>query len=67
MERECQEECVLIHFDLLRETIDRYLKKHSFCDECTKMVSFHEKKNVNKIDKALQCDNFFFISGEQSI
>jgi len=39
MERECQEECVLIHFDLLRETIDRYLKKHSFCDECTKMVN----------------------------
>ena len=39
MERECQEECVLIHFDLLRETIDRYLKKHSFCDECTRMVN----------------------------
>ena len=39
MERECQEECVLIHFQLLRETIDRYLKKHSFCDECTKMVN----------------------------
>jgi len=39
MERECQEECVLIHFDLLRDTIDRYLKKHSFCDECTKMVN----------------------------
>lgn len=38
MERECQEECVLIHFDLLRETIDKYLKKHSFCDECTVMV-----------------------------
>ena len=46
MERECQEECVLIHFDLLRETIDRYLKKHSFCDECTKMVSFHGEKNA---------------------
>ena len=43
MERECQEECVLIHFDLLRETIDRYLKKHSFCDECTKMVSSRKK------------------------
>merc|ERR550532_1160451 len=39
MERECQEECVLIHFDLLRDTIDKYLKKHSFCDECTKMVN----------------------------
>jgi len=39
MERECQEECVLIHFDRLRDTIDRYLKKHSFCDECTKMVN----------------------------
>ncbi len=39
MERECQEECLLIHFDLLKETIDRYLKKHSFCDECKKMVN----------------------------
>ena len=33
------QECVLIHFDLLRDTIDKYLKKHSFCDECTKMVN----------------------------
>ena len=34
-----QEEVVLIHFDLLRSTLDRYLKKHSFCTECTNMVN----------------------------
>lgn len=39
MEKECQEECVLVHFELLRATVDRYLKKHSFCSECTNMVN----------------------------
>ncbi len=39
MERECQEECVLVHFDVLRSTVDQYLKKHSFCSECTNMVN----------------------------
>ena len=39
MERECQEEVVLIHFNTLRQTLDRYLKKHSFCSECTNMVN----------------------------
>ena len=29
----------MIHFDLLRSTLDRYLKKHSFCTECTNMVN----------------------------
>lgn len=51
MERECQEECVLIHFDLLRETIDRYLKKHSFCDECTKMVNKAYKMLIEDSDE----------------
>lgn len=39
MAKECQEGVVLIHFDLLRATLDRYLKKHSFCTECSGMVN----------------------------
>ena len=57
MERECQEECVLIHFDLLRETIDRYLKKHSFCDECTKMVNKAYTLLVTDDEESECCDS----------
>ena len=38
MERECQEECGQIKFDVLHETIGCYLKKNRFCEDCGKMV-----------------------------
>merc|ERR1719187_1681249 len=39
MEEECREEVVLLPFLLLRQTLDCYLRKHSFCSECTNMVN----------------------------
>lgn len=39
MEQECREEAVLIPFAAIRQTLDGYLKKHSFCTECTNMVN----------------------------
>jgi len=39
MEKECKEEVVLLPYLALRETLDHYLKKHSFCSECTNMVN----------------------------
>jgi len=39
MEKECREEVVLLPYHLLRHTLDGYLKKHSFCSECTNMVN----------------------------
>ena len=39
MEQECREEAVLIPFPAIRHTLDGYLKKHSFCTECTNMVN----------------------------
>ena len=39
MEQECREEVVLLPYSLLRQTLDGYLKKHSFCTECTSMVN----------------------------
>ena len=39
MEQECREEAVLIPFHAIRQTLDGYLKKHSFCTECTNMVN----------------------------
>jgi len=39
MEKECREEVVLLPYPLLRHTLDGYLKKHSFCSECTNMVN----------------------------
>jgi len=39
MEQECREEVVLIPFSAIRTTLDGYLKKHSFCSECTNMVN----------------------------
>merc|ERR1711974_394285 len=39
MVRECQEEVVQIHFDALRDTLDRYLKRHNFCSECASNVN----------------------------
>jgi hypothetical protein len=38
MEKECKEEVVLLPFTTIRETLDKYLKKHSFCCECANMV-----------------------------
>ena len=39
MEQECREEVVLLPFSIIRHTLDTYLKKHSFCSECTNMVN----------------------------
>jgi len=39
MEKDCREEVVLLPYPLLRQTLDGYLKKHSFCSECTNMVN----------------------------
>jgi len=39
MEKECREEVVLLPYPILRQTLDGYLKKHSFCSECTNMVN----------------------------
>jgi len=39
MEKECREEVVLLPYPVLRQTLDSYLKKHSFCSECTNMVN----------------------------
>ena len=39
METECKEQVVLLPFPVLRETLDQYLTKHSFCSECTNMVN----------------------------
>ena len=39
MEKECREEVVLLPYPVLRQTLDGYLKKHSFCSECTNMVN----------------------------
>ena len=39
MEQECREEVVLLPYSLIRHTLDAYLKKHSFCTECTNMVN----------------------------
>ena len=39
MEQECREEVVLLPYHLIRHTLDGYLKKHSFCSECTNMVN----------------------------
>merc|ERR1712105_231125 len=36
---EGKEEVVLLPYSALRETLDQYLKKHSFCSECTNMVN----------------------------
>jgi len=39
MEKECKEEVVLLPFDSIRTTLQKYLKKHSFCCECANMVN----------------------------
>ena len=39
MEQECREEVVLLPYTVIRTTLDNYLKKHSFCSECTNMVN----------------------------
>ena len=39
MEQECREEAVLLPYPAIRHTLDGYLKKHSFCSECTNMVN----------------------------
>jgi len=39
MEKECKEEVVLLPFTTIRATLDKYLKKHSFCCECANMVN----------------------------
>ena len=39
METECREQVVLLPFPVLRDTLDQYLTKHSFCSECTNMVN----------------------------
>ena len=39
MEQECKEEVVLLPFPDLRKTLDQYLRKHSFCSECSNMVN----------------------------
>ena len=39
METECREQVVLLPFPGLRDTLDQYLTKHSFCSECTNMVN----------------------------
>ena len=39
MEQECREEVVLLPYTSIRHTLDNYLKKHSFCSECTNMVN----------------------------
>jgi len=39
METECKEQVVLLPFPVLRDTLDQYLTKHSFCSECTNMVN----------------------------
>ena len=39
MEQECREEALLLPFASIRHTLDGYLKKHSFCSECTNMVN----------------------------
>jgi len=39
MEKECKEEVVLLPFTNIRATLDKYLKKHSFCCECANMVN----------------------------
>ena len=39
METECKEQVVLLPFPILRDTLDQYLTKHSFCSECTNMVN----------------------------
>jgi hypothetical protein len=38
METDCRRQVLTIPFAQLKATIDRYLKKHSFCTECTNMV-----------------------------
>jgi len=39
MEAECREEVVVLPYSLLRETLDRHLKKHRFCTDCAYMVN----------------------------
>eukprot|EP00088_Acartia_fossae_P033893 TRINITY_DN3477_c0_g1_i10.p1 TRINITY_DN3477_c0_g1~~TRINITY_DN3477_c0_g1_i10.p1 ORF type:complete len:780 (+),score=258.71 TRINITY_DN3477_c0_g1_i10:58-2397(+) len=39
MEPECKEEIVLLPFPAIRATLDKYLKKHSFCCECATMIN----------------------------
>ena len=39
MVEECREEVVLLPFSLVRSTLDRYLKRHKFCKDCTYMVN----------------------------
>jgi len=39
MESECQDEVVLLPFSSIRATLDKYLKKHSFCCECATMIN----------------------------
>ena len=39
MEQECKDEALLIPFPIIGLTLEGYLKKHSFCTECTKMVN----------------------------
>jgi len=39
MESECKEEVVLLPFTAIRATLDKYLKKHSFCCECATMIN----------------------------
>jgi len=39
MEKECKEEVVLLPFASIRVTLEKYLKKHSFCCECANMVN----------------------------
>ena len=53
MEQECREEALLLPFASIRHTLDGYLKKHSFCSECTNMVNkaynlLVEEGQVNK-------------------
>jgi len=39
MADKCREEVVLLPFSSIRETLEKYLKKHSFCCECANMVN----------------------------
>merc|ERR1719295_1094240 len=39
MAMECKQEIVLLPYQSIRETLNKYLKKHSFCCECANMVN----------------------------
>jgi len=51
MAKECREEVVVVELEILLETLESYLKKHRFCDECRAKVMRAYHILVGEVDQ----------------